>query len=309
MKLAKVLVLGGSGFIGRHVVAALVRRGIKVTVPSRRRERAKHLILLPTVDVVETDIQAPRELERLARGQDAVINLVGVLHGPDFDTPHVRLPEAVIAACRASGVKRLVHMSALGASPDGPSAYQRSKGKGEQAVMAAKDLEVTVFRPSVVYGPEDRFLNTFACLARFTPVLMVPCPDARFQPVYVGDVAQAIVRSLDELDAHGRRYDLAGPRVYTLQELVRCVCEWTGRRRLVLGQPQSLSYVSGWFLERLPLQLMSVDNVRSMQVANTSEMRFPFGIEPQPLAAVAPAYLVPSGPRERYPQFRWRARR
>ncbi len=309
MKLHKVLVLGGSGFIGRHVVAALVRRGIMVTVPARRRERAKHLILLPTVDVIEADIMATGVLERLMRGQDAVINLVGVLHGPDFETPHVKLAEAVVAACRATGVKRLVHMSALGAAPDAPSAYQRSKAKGEQAVMAATDLEVTVFRPSVVYGPEDQFLNTFACLARFTPALMIPCPDARFQPVYVADVANAFVASLGELDAHGRRYELAGPREYTLKELVRCACEWTGRRRLVLGMPQTLSYVSAWFLQRMPLQLMSVDNVRSMQVANTTQMRFPFGIEPQPLQAVAPTYLMPSGPRERYPQLRWRARR
>ena len=253
MKLRKVLVLGGSGFIGRHVVAALAHRGIDVTVPSRRRERAKHLILLPTVDVIQADITASGVLERLVRGHDAVINLVGVLHGPDFDTLHVKLPEALIAACRATGVKRLVHMSALGASPDGPSAYQRSKGKGEQAVMTAKDLEVTVFRPSVVYGPEDQFLNTFACLARFSLVLMIPCPDARFQPVYVGDVANAIVTSLDQPDAHGRRFELAGPREYTLKELVRSVCEWTGRRRLVLGMPQTLSYVSAWFLEHIPL--------------------------------------------------------
>jgi uncharacterized protein YbjT (DUF2867 family) len=309
MRLHKVLVLGGSGFIGRHVVAALVRQGIKVTVPSRRRERAKHLILLPTVDVIETDVMASGVLERLTQGHDAVINLVGVLHGPDFDTPHVKLPQALIAACRAAGVKRLVHMSALGASPEGPSAYQRSKGKGEQLVMQAKDLDVTVFRPSVVFGPEDRFLNTFACLARFTPVLMVPCADARFQPVYVGDVANAIVTSMAELGSHGRSYDLAGPREYSLKEIVRCVCEWTGRRRLVLGMPDSLSTLSAWFLERLPMQLMSVDNVRSMQVPNTTKDRFPFGIEPQALEAVAPTYLQPSGPRERYPQLRWRARR
>lgn len=309
MKLDKILVLGGSGFIGRHVVAALVRRGIKVTVPSRRRERAKHLILLPTVDVIEADILASGTLERLVRGHDAVINLVGVLHGPDFDTPHVKLPHAVIDACRATGVKRLVHLSALGASPDGPSAYQRSKGRGEQAVMQARDLDVTVFRPSVVFGPEDQFLNTFACLARFTPVLMIPSPDARFQPVYVGDVAEAIVVSLAEADAHGRSYELAGPREYTLKELVRRTCEWTGRRRLVIGLGERLSLVQAWFLERMPMQLMSVDNVRSMEVPNTTQARFPFGIEPQSLEAVAPAYLVPSGPRERYPQLRWRARR
>jgi uncharacterized protein YbjT (DUF2867 family) len=309
VKLDKILVLGGSGFIGRHVVASLVRRGIKVTVPSRRRERAKHLILLPTVDVVETELLASGALERLVRGHDAVINLVGVLHGPDFDTPHVKLPLALIDACRATGVKRLVHMSALGASPDGPSAYQRSKGEGEQAVMRAKDLEVTVFRPSVVFGPEDHLLNTFACLARFSPLLMVPSPDARFQPVYVGDVAEAIVTSLGDVGAHGRSYELAGPREYTLKDLMRLACEWTGRRRLVLGMPETMSYVSAWFLEKMPMQLMSVDNVRSMKVPNTTQARFPFGIQPQALEAVAPTYLAPSGPRERYPQLRWRARR
>jgi NADH dehydrogenase len=138
---------------------------------------------------------------------------------------------------------------------------------------------------------------------------MIPCPDARFQPVYVGDVANAIVTSLDATETHGRSYELAGPREYTLKELVRLACEWTGRRRLVLGMPETLSYVSAWFMEKLPPHLMSVDNVRSMQVPNTSQARFPFGIVPQALEAVAPAYLAPSGPRERYPQLRWRARR
>ncbi|HUQ73627.1 MAG TPA: complex I NDUFA9 subunit family protein [Burkholderiales bacterium] len=309
MKLDRVIVIGGSGFIGRHVVAALVRRGIKVTVPARRRERAKHLILLPTVDVIEVDVGAAGALERLVRGHDAVINLVGVLHGPDFDKAHVELPRAIVAACRAAGVKRLVHLSALGAAADAPSAYQRSKAKGEEEVMGATDLEVTVFRPSVVFGPEDKFLNRFASLARFSPVFAVPCPTARFQPVYVGDVAAAIVASLSEPAAHGRRYDLAGPREYTLKELVRCACEFTGRHRLVIGLPQGLSSVQAWMLEKLPGELMSRDNVRSMKVANTTRAAFPFGIQPQALEAVAPAYLAPSGPRERYPQLRFRARR
>ena len=160
MKADKVLVLGGSGFIGRHLVAGLARREIKVTVPSRRRERAKHLIVLPTVDVVEANVGDHAVLERLARAQDAVVNLVGILHG-DFERAHAELPQAVVAACRAAGVRRLLHMSALGADVRAPSEYQRSKGKGEQAVREAKDLDVTVFRPSVAFGPEDRFLNRF----------------------------------------------------------------------------------------------------------------------------------------------------
>ena len=309
MKLDRILVLGGSGFIGRHLVAELVRRGKKVTVPSRRRERAKHLILLPTVEVVETDIFDRGVLDALVRRHDAVINLVGVLHGPDFDKPHVELPASLVQACRASGVKRLIHMSALGAAPDAPSAYQRSKGKGEQTVMQAADLDVTVFRPSVVFGPEDRFLNLFARLARLLPVLAVPSPEARFQPVYVGDVAQAFAEALEHPDAIAQRYELAGPREYSLKELVNLVCQLTGRHRLVIGLPGGLAHLQAFFLEKAPGQLMSRDNIRSMQVPNVSAARFPFGIQPRGVEAVAPAYLSPSGPRERYPQLRWRARR
>jgi NADH dehydrogenase len=245
------------------------------------------------------------------RGHDAVINLVGVLHGPDFDTPHVKLPEKLVAACRATGVKRLVHLSALGASPDGPSAYQRSKGKGEQAVMAARDLEVTVFRPSVVFGPEDRFLNLFATLARFLPVLALACPEAKFQPVYVGDVARVMTAALGEPETLGKRYELCGPRAYTLRELVDYVCAVTGRRRLVVGLPYRLSLLQAWLLEHLPGKLMTRDNVRSMQVPNvcTDASAVVPGLAPQALEAIAPSYLAPSGPRERYPQLRWRARR
>jgi uncharacterized protein YbjT (DUF2867 family) len=299
MKVSEVLVVGGSGFIGRHLVAELARRGIKITVPSRRRERAKHLILLPTVDVIEADVNAPGVLERLTRGKDAVVNLVGILHGPGFDKAHVEIPQAIVAACRAARVRRCLHVSALGASPTGPSEYLRSKGRGEEAVLAAEDLDVTVFRPSVVFGPEDSFLNRFAAFARFLPVIAVPCPQARFQPVYVGDVARAMAEALDDMVSHGFRYDLAGPREYTLKELVQLVCRITGRERLVIGLPDRLSYAQAWLLEKLPGPLMSRDNYHSMSLANVSSAPFPFGIHPQAIEAVAPTYLVPAGPRER----------
>ena len=308
MKADKVLVLGGSGFIGRHLVAQLARREIKVTVPSRRRERAKHLIVLPTVDVVEANVGDPAVLERLARAQDAVVNLVGILHG-DFERAHAELPQAIVAACRAAGVRRLLHMSALGADVQGPSEYQRSKARGEQAVREAKDLDVTVFRPSVAFGPEDRFLNRFAAMARFMPVLAVPCPQARFQPVYVGDVARAMAAALDDNASHAKVYELGGPHEYTLKQLVELVCRLTERRRLVIGLPDWASRMQAFVLEKLPGRLLTRDNYRSMQVPNTTRAPFPFGIVPQALEAVAPAYLLPSGPRERYPQLRWRARR
>jgi NADH dehydrogenase len=323
VKLENVLVTGGSGFIGRHVVAAFAAQGLRVTVPTRHRERAKHLILLPTVDVVEANILEPGVLERLASGRQVVINLVGILHsrrgrrsergpndyGPDFARIHVELPQAIVRACRAQGVRRLLHLSALGISPSAPSEYLRSKAIGEQAVLAADDLDATAFRPSVVFGPEDRFLNQFALLARFAPVLAIPCPQARFQPVYVGDVARAVVRAIDDPDTFGKAYELCGPRQYTLKELVEAVCRITGRERVVIGLPDRLSRLQAWVMEKLPGKLMTRDNYRSMQVPNVCSGQFPFGIQPLALEGVAPAWLAPAGPRERYPQLRWRARR
>ena len=323
MKLENVLVTGGSGFIGRHVVAALAAQGLRVTVPTRHRERAKHLILLPTVDVVEADILEPRVLERLAAGKQAVINLVGILHsrrgrrsdrgpndyGPDFARIHVELPQAIVAACRAQGAKRLLHLSALGISASAPSEYLRSKAIGEQAVLAADDLDVTAFRPSVVFGPEDRFLNQFALLARFAPVLAIPCPQARFQPVYVGDVARAVVRAIDDPDTFGKAYELCGPRQYSLKELVEAVCRITGRERAVIGLSDRLSRLQAAVMEKLPGKLMTRDNYRSMQVPNVCSGVFPFGIQPLALEGVAPAWLAPSGPVERNSRLRWRAGR
>jgi uncharacterized protein YbjT (DUF2867 family) len=323
MKHSSVLVVGGSGFLGRHLVAALAARGIKVTVPSRHRERAKHLILLPTVDVVETDIFADGVLERLAAGQQAVINLVGILHGrrgrpdergpndygPDFARVHVELPLALIAACRASGARRLLHVGALGASPAAPSEYLRSKAFGEQAVLAADDLDVTAFRPSILFGPEDKFLNNFAVLLKFLPGMTLPCPGAKFQPVYVGDVARAMVAALDDPETRGKVYELCGPGVYTMKDLVEFVCAVTGRRRIIVGLSDRLSYLQARVMEWTPGPLMTRDNYHSMQVPSVCSGVFPFGIQPQALEALAPGYLAPSGPRERYPQLRWRARR
>jgi len=308
MKLDNVLVLGGAGFVGRHLVAALAARGMRVAVPTRHRERAKHLLPLPTVDVLETDILGEGVLESLARGKQAVINLVGILHG-DFDRVHAELPGLVAAACRAQGASRLVHMSALGASPSAPSEYLRSKARGEQAVLAAKDLDITVFRPSVIFGPEDRFLNMFSALVRLFPVLPLACPQARFQPVYVGDVAAAMSRALEDLDTFGSVYELCGPREYTLRELVEFVCNVTGRHRTIVGLPDQLAYLQAFVMEKMPGKLITRDNLRSMQVPNVCAGAFPFGIQPCPLEAIAPAYLAPTGPRERYPQLRWRARR
>ncbi len=309
---ADVLVIGGSGFVGRHLVAALAARGARVTVPTRRPERARHLTTLPTVELVAADVgRGRRALARLVRGRDAVVNLVGTLHGGtdrarrrgpnnyggEFARLHVELPQAIIAACRDAGVRRLLHVSALGAALDAPSEYLRSNGVGEQMVLAAEDLDVTVFRPSVIFGPEDGFLNLFARLARFAPLLAVVCPEARFQPVYVGDVARACVAALGERASFGRRYDLCGPRVYAMKELARYACRASGRRRLVLGVPDWLARPLAALLERLPGKVLTRDNLRSMRVDNVCagcpEGSLPFGLRPTALEAIAPDYLAP----------------
>lgn len=323
MKFGNVLVIGGSGFIGRHLLNLLAARGISAIVPTRRRERAKHLILLPTVDVVETDVNAPGVIEGLARQSDAVINLAGVLHsrssktsheesdryGPEFFATHVELPRRIVAACRAAGVKRLLHMSALGAAPNAPSAYQRSKYAGEQTVLAANDLAVTVFRPSVVFGPEDRFLNLFAKLSGMSPVLAIACPESRFQPVYVRDVAQAFAHSLNERDAIGRSYDLAGPHEVTLRDLVKYVCRLKGHRRLIFGLSDRLGWLQASVLEHLPGKLLTRDNLLSMRVPNVCAAPFPFGIVPTALEAAVPSYMAHAAPPERLGMLRHKAHR
>jgi NADH dehydrogenase len=323
MRAGNLLVVGGSGFVGRHLVAALAARGARVAVPTRHRERAKHLLPLPTVEVVETDVSQPGVLAQLAAGRDAVVNLAGVLHsrrgrrdergpndyGPDFARTHVELAQAVVNACRAAGVKRLLHMSALGADPRAPSEYLRSKGIGERATLAAEDMAVTVFRPSVIFGPEDAFLNLFAALVRLLPVVVLACPQARFQPVYVGDVARAFLAALEDRASYGKAYDLGGPRQYTLRELVQAVCAITGRRRPIIGLGPRLSMLQARLLELLPVQLMTRDNVRSMQVPSVCATPFPFGIEPAALEALAPEWLAPVLPRERFPALRTHARR
>ncbi len=321
MEITTVAVLGGSGFVGKHVCHVLAAEGYRVRVATRDRERAKEqLILLPTVDVVVADVHDPSQLAAVVRGAEAVINLVGVLHegrGPaSFQAAHVELARKVAAACKEGGVTRLLHMSALGADPAGPSRYQRTKGEAERIVRES-GLGWTTFRPSVIFGRGDGFLNLFARLLRLAPVVPLACPDTRFQPVYVEDVAQAFVKSLGDLASAGKSYDLCGPRVYRLRELVEYVGQVTGRRRWVIGLNDSLSYLQALSLETPPLKqilrsldmLMTRDNYYSMQVDNVCSCEFPFGIAPAALEAVAPSYLGNRTPRAHYGWFRGRAGR
>lgn len=312
MKIESACMLGGSGFVGRHICHQLAAQGCRVRVLTRNRERAKQLILLPTVDVVTADVHDPRALVQAFEGADAVINLVGVLHdgrgNGSFASAHVELARRTVAACRQAGVKRYLHMSALAAAADGPSAYLRSKGEAE-AIVRASGLDATIFRPSVIFGRDDSFLNLFAGLLQYFPVVFLGCPEARFQPVFVEDVAAAFVQALENPGSVGASYDLCGPRVYTLRELVEYVGRTTGRARPVVGLNDRLSYLQAYAMEWMPVKLMTRDNYYSMQVDSVCACEFPFGIRPAALEAVAPAWLANKTPRSRYRRFRDRAGR
>jgi len=316
MQHKNVLVVGGSGFVGRYVVAELVGRGCRVLVPSRRRDKAKHLILLPTCEVVDADLHDDAALGRLVAGQDAVVNLVGILHGSEvrFEQAHVVLTRRILAACAASGLRRYLHMSALGADADGPSMYQRSKGRAEVAVRESA-LAWTIFRPSVIFGAEDGFLNLFAKLSAIAPVLPIGGADVKFQPVWVGDVATAFANCLDNEASVGRIYELAGPKVYTLRELVRFAAEAAGRPRPVIALPDGIARLQARLMELAPGEpLLSRDNLDSMKRDNIASQQ-PYvpapelGIGPAPLEPEASLYLAGLHPRTRFGGFRARAGR
>ncbi|MBI4986125.1 MAG: complex I NDUFA9 subunit family protein [Rhodocyclales bacterium] len=254
-----ILLIGGSGFVGGHLAAHLSAGGHSVLIPTRRRERAKHLTVLPTVDVVEADVHDEAQLAALMRHRDAVINLVGVLrggngdpYGAGFARAHVELPRKIVRAVQNCGVPRLLHMSALGADPRAPSAYLRSKADGEAAAFAVSPaVGVTVFRPSVIFGRGDSFLTLFARLLRRLPIVPLACPDARFQPVWVEDVAAAFCASLPRRESFGP-------------------------------------------MEFLPGAPLTRDNVRSMQVPSVCDNvdGLPFALSATPLETVAPSYLA-----------------
>jgi len=298
MKSQQVCIIGGSGFVGLHLCARLIGQGYRVRVLTRNVEAVKAAKVLPGVELRQVDYADPAALQAQLRGMAAVINLAGILNERrkgDFQAVHVELPRRIVAACRAAGVGRLLHMSALKADVENPpSEYLRSKGEGERLVLAAEGIDASVFRPSVIFGPEDRFFNRFARLLAMAPgVFPLACAEARFAPVYVGDVAEAFVRALGLRETIGQGYELCGPRAYSLRQIVEYVAQVTGRRRLILPLGPRLSWLQGWLMEWLPGKPFSRDNYRSTLCNSLCKSRFPeiFGIEPAAVEAVVPTYL------------------
>ena len=270
----KILLLGGSGFVGRHVCAALARQGHSVTILTRRRTSARELQVWPTVTVHEIDVMRDASWSVWVRGHDAVVNLIAVLHGDEghFESVHVQWPQRVAQACLQHGGCDLIHISALGADPQGPSMYLRSKGRGEQALQqVALDggMKLTLIRPSVIFGKDDRFINLFARLQKWTPFVPLAGASAKFQPVWVQDVARSVARVALDSRLQNQHYELGGPQVLNLADLVRHAGRWAGCPRPVLPLPATVAWAQAALMEWMPGDpLMSRDNLASMQVDN-----------------------------------------
>lgn len=301
MKIRRVCILGGSGFVGGHLCAELARRRFRIRVLTRRRERSRHLLVFPTLDLVETDIHYASRLNVHFRDCDAVINLVGILNeGPTdtqrFDEAHRSLPEKVTEACQFNGIKRLLHMSALGVDPEAPSNYLKTKAAGEEAAHAAErdGTAVTSFRPSVIFGPDDDFFNRFARLLALSPLVFpLACPNSRMAPVYVEDVCRAFADCLEMKRSFGKRFELCGPRSYTLKQLVEYTAKAAGLKRRVIGLNDGLSRLQAMALERIPGKPFSYDNYLSLSKDSvcTQNGFEQLGISPTSIEAIVPTYL------------------
>jgi uncharacterized protein YbjT (DUF2867 family) len=301
MALARVVVFGGSGFIGRYVVKRLAAAGHPVRVACRDVEGAKFLKPMGAVGQVSTmltNVRYPDTVAAACEGMDWVVNLVGILHeagAQHFDAVQAEGAETIAKAAAAAGVSKLVHLSAIGADAASESLYAQSKAAGEAAVREAFPA-ATIIRPSVVFGPEDDFFNRFADLARFTPVLpLIDGGHTKMQPVYVGDVADAICKALDDTTCAGETYELGGPRVMTMKQIMEYTLAESGKKRLLLPLPSAIAAIKARFLELLPnppltrdqLKLLANDNVVSDGAKGLADL----GITPTPVEAVVPRYL------------------
>ncbi|MDZ7842308.1 MAG: complex I NDUFA9 subunit family protein [Gammaproteobacteria bacterium] len=301
-KQLKICILGGAGFIGHAIIADLVELGHRITVLTRRRQRHRDVLVWPTVTLREGDVYDPEFLERQFRGMDAVINLVGILNergrrGKGFERAHVELVMEIGEAIQATGVPRLLHMSALNASTDAPSHYLQTKARGEEVAHRITGCDVTSFRPSVVFGENDSFTNRFADLLKTIPWMFpLAKPAARMQPIHVDDVAQCFVRSLTSHDTFGLSYNLGGPKVYSLHEIVSFINDVVETRRRIVPLSDWQARLQASVMEWVPGKPFSVDNLRSLEIDSIcqSPCPLPFGIEPTSMEAVVPGYLNPT---------------
>jgi NADH dehydrogenase len=299
MKPLSICILGGTGFLGTRLTARLLKDSHRVMVLSRDRELHKHLLVLPGLSLENCDIYDEAQLSERLRGKDVVVNLVGILNerwfgGAGFRRAHTELTRTLLLAARSANVGRLLQVSALGASVDAPSHYLRSKGEAEKLIRDQSAIDWTIFQPSVIFGPGDTFLNRFASLLASAPgVLPLARPNARFQPVFVDDVVDAMLRCLRGGSSSRQTYQLGGPQVYTLREVVRLVAKLTGRRRWIAGLPNVLGRLEAAVFDFVPGRPFSSDNYRSLKVDSvcTEDGFKRLKINPHSMAASARQYV------------------
>lgn len=320
MLIKNIAVLGGTGFVGRSLCNRLSELGYGVKVLTRSREYNRdELILLPGLQLVEADIYDQAQLDSELAGCDAVINLVGILNergnsGKGFHKAHVEIAEKMLQACATNGIRRVLQMSALNADADkGSSHYLRSKGMAEDVLHNnSNGIHVTSFRPSVVFGPSDGFFNRFAGLLKMTPLFFpLACYNSKFAPVYVLDVVEMMALSLTRPDSYNQRYQLCGPKTYTLRQLVQYTANVLGLNRRIIPLNNFLSRLQGAVFDFVPGKPFSTDNYLSAKtdsVCTTNHLEH-FGIEPRTIESIVPAYLMKTGYRSRYTHFRSDARR
>ena len=296
----RVCILGGTGFVGARLATRLLRRGHRVTVLSRDRERHKDLLVLPGLALENCDVHDEAALAERFRGQEVVVNLVGILNergfgGRGFRRAHTELTRVALEAARSAGVRRFLQMSALGATEGAPSHYLRTKGAAERLVREQSGaMDWTIYRPSVIFGLGDSFLNRFAALLATVPLaLPLAMPGARLQPVHVDDVIEALVRGVEGSAPSRRTLPLGGPHVYTLREIVEFVAACTGRRRWIVGLPRFASRLEALAMDFVPGRPFSSDNYRSLTVDSVCDADgFEIlGLRPQSMEASAPAFL------------------
>ena len=308
----KIVLIGASGFLGGYIVRALTADQHQCLVLTRAEDRRSTLAMQPGVELVQSDVYDPDVLAELFAGAGAVVSMAGILNesgngGKGFHKVHVELVEGIIQACRQAGVRRLLHLSALNAGK-GSSHYLRSKGEAEEALLAADDLDVTIFQPSVIFGRGDKFFNLFAGMLSISPFMPLASPNSRLQPVYAQDVADVMAASLEDPMTHGKRYELAGPQSYSLKELVEWTARTMGKKRVIIGLPGPVSAMMAATMNLVPGKPLSWDNYQSLKTDNVSDRDdfSYFGIEPRSIDLVVPYYLTGSSRQRRLQNFRRR---
>ena len=311
----RIVLLGATGFVGHNLLPELSAAGHSCVVLNRHALNCRELTVIPGVEVRQSDIYDEEQLKTFFEHADAVINMVGILNEPGrkgkgFNRVHVELVETILKACRASGLRRLVQVSALNAGK-GSSHYLASKGRAEELIRAANDLDCTIVQPSVIFGDGDSFINRFAGLLKLAPIFPLACPEAKIQPVWVGDVSAAMALALEDPETFGQTLVMVGPDEFTLRELVEFTASAIGLKRKVIGLPNGLSRLQGRLMDFVPGKPFSSDNYLSLQIENTSieNSLWGFGIRPRSLESIVLGYLSGTQHQRHLDEYRKRAGR